>query len=178
MVSDDRSGDQASGSTTDHPDDATAREADRPVVSTTDPAIASGQAGDRPPGVRPDETIVAETGQVADSAVHIEPARVGPPGGERPKAEGREHKDDGQHEDGNHGQPGHEGRPARRGWMGHFLTGVVGLACGLGLAWAYMHFSSSKDGNQAKGGDESRQSTKDEESSKKGGSDSQSKRGR
>ena len=177
MVSDDRVRDQAQGSKADHPDDATAEEADRAVVSTTDPAVAYGQAGDRPPGVRPDETIVAETGQATDSGGYGLPASVGPPGGERPKAGGREDRDNVHRGDGKHGHPEGEGRPARRGWMGYVLTGVVALTCGAGLAWAYMYFSSSKSGNQAKGGDESKESKKDGESSKKGGSDSESTKG-
>ena len=175
MVSDDHEGIQASGSTADPADDATAREAGHAVVSTTDPAVASGQAGGRPPGVRPDETIVAETGQATDPGGHRLPASVGPPGRERPKPEGREDKD--HRGDGKHGHPEEQGRKARPGWMGHVLTGVVALACGAGLAWSFMHFSSSKNGNQARGGDESKETKQDEESSKKGGAVSQSRKG-
>jgi outer membrane murein-binding lipoprotein Lpp len=141
------------------------------AVATTDPGIATRRAGDEGGDLEPDETLVAETSQVrsavpgyvSQASPFVEPRRADPGGRQGDKGE---KKKDGKADDHKNGSaPEH--RPA---WMGLALTAVLAMACGLGGAWAFTHFGSSKDKDQdqAKGGDQSKGGSGG--SSKKGGS--------
>ena len=177
MTPNDRDEDQDSGPTNGHSDRPSPPDPLPEAVATSDHAIAAGRSGSRPEGVRPDETIVAQTTHVTDSKDFVSPISVGPSGSEKSKKPDRkdraEDSDDGQ--DDKHredrSRPSHSNHPA---WLGYVVTGVVALVCGVGGAWAYSHFASSKDQDQAKSGDQSKKG-KDDASSKKGSSDSQAK---
>jgi hypothetical protein len=118
------------------------------VMTTTDPVIASGGRGEGQ-RLRPDQTIAADTAQ---GVPIVEPKRP------EPGKKGQDHPDD-RKKVAAHLQQ----RPA---WAGLAMTAVVASACGLGGAWAFTHFGSSKDKDQSQGGDQASGG----DSSKKGGS--------
>ncbi len=164
------------------------------VVSTTDPAIASGRGPDEGRSLRPDETVVAETSRVTravpsyvpDANAFVEPERVRGPKSEnaqerkadgakgrveaqgQDKAKSHDEKDDSsKHGDQDGDDAGkNPSSSSRAGWMSLAMTGLVALVCGVGGAWAFSHFDSSKSKDQSQENSKS-QAKKDGDSSSK-----------
>jgi hypothetical protein len=164
-------------------DSAASREDVPQVVLTTDPAVAQGRANDFGPGVRPDETIVAETsrvnravpGYVSQSNPFVEPEGAN---SAKPKKQNGKSQDDrpqSHDDDRNHDQPKHDDQKSGSPWVSYAINAVVALACGLGGALAFSYFDASK------GGDPSKQQAKtggDDNSKKQGGDSSKGEKGK
>ena len=135
----------------------------RDVVTTTDSRIENGRSGAEGRELRPDETIVAETSRITravpnyahDPNAFVEPERAGfpkPQTSQRDQAGAKGTKGGDRAVGGNDGgedrnqpddrkEPVQSGRP---GWINLAITGVLALVCGLGGAWAFSYFDSSK----------------------------------
>lgn len=186
---------QGSETTSSDHEEGGSREDHADVVSTTDPAVASGRGQEAGRNLRPDETIVTETSRVTravpsyvpDANAFVEPEREGGrksensegkrEDGAKGKAEGQgqnkaqahdEADDSTKHGDQDRRDAGESpSHSVRSGWMSYVMTALVALVFGVGGAWAFSYFDKGKDKDQAQQGGKSQ--------AKKGGDSSSTK---